>query len=79
MQGLIGKAYLKKATSANASSLYAVNMTLTVDGDLIVWCTSTYHPNYSMNGVSWDESATASEICRKISGKSNGLLLQTKL
>ena len=78
-QNLIGKAYLKKANYSNATRLYAVNMTLTVDGELIVWCTSNYHPNYSMNGVVWNETATASEICRKISGNDNGLLLQTKL
>ncbi len=71
-----GKAYPHRGSS---NSLYAINMNLDIEGKLTIWCTSTYHANYSMNGVEWDPSVEASALCKGISGKSNGLILETNL
>ena len=80
-QGLIGKAYLLKVDGkySIAPRFYAIYMTLDINGNLRLWCTGNYAPNYGMNGIVFNASAEASDLCKKISGNHNGLMLETQL
>ncbi|OUO56612.1 type IV pilin protein [Candidatus Avelusimicrobium gallicola] len=71
---MIGKAYPIKATYNNKQ--FAIYMKLVPpNGELTIWCTSDYDPNYGFgNWKNFDASATASPICQGISGKKNGLM-----
>lgn len=77
--GLKGKAFLLKVNKSTASRFYAIYMTLDINGNLRLWCTGKYGPDYGMNGIVFNASAEASSLCKKISGNKNGLMLETQL
>ena len=81
-EGLFGKAYLLKVDGkySIAPRFYAVYMTLDINGNLRLWCTGTYTPNYGFGDwKGFNASAEASDLCKKISGNHNGLMLETQL
>ncbi len=78
---IIGKAYSTKANYKNTAQFAAANMSLSVDGLLRVWCTDSYSPDYGFGGVwkDYNPNNTASARCQKISGRKDGLLLESQL
>ena len=74
---LLGKAYPKTATYTNKQ--FAILMTLNPPkGELRIWCSSEYDPNYGFAGTAWQDfnaNAEASDLCKGISGRSNGLMI----
>ncbi len=81
-EGLFGKAYLLKVDGkySIAPRFYAIYMTLDINGNLRLWCTGNYTPNYGFGDwKGFNASAEASDLCKKISGNQNGLMLETQL